>query len=364
MIINSSRAQLALKCWKETFNRVHRQLGGPKAFSLTDGAAMHRGIAYGLAKKDWAGALVAARESFDEDKKAIKALPEEEAYIFDNHWQLVEKMIDCYREGFEGETYQILQPECEFDVKLPGTEHNCVWMHHIQEGVGEVWGPPNSEAILAGIIHPAHRNSQSLAERVKCPCWQPHRLVGRTDGLALWNKALWLLEHKSSAISGENFWSNFRLTIQPTIYIYGIWKHLGLKPSGVLVNLITKPSEAQVANYNSKRKYGADKTIADYVTYSREGFLRTDEDLLRVEQQMIDLCNEWEWRIVNGKFPMSNIPQICTQYNRLCDFHGCCTSHDAASDLESLEKADPGYYVDVKLAALLETARYQPKETA
>lgn len=358
MIINSSRAAEFLLCKKKAFNDVHRGLRGPKTFSLIDGSAMHRGIAYGLAKKDWEGALKEAERGFEEDKAQIKALPEEEAFIFDNHLKLVKRMVECYKDSYQEEQFQVLQPECEFDVVLPGAYHNCIWMHHIETcgqgqinpyGFEEKWGVPNSEAILEGRIYSPHTTPAE-----DCECWQPHRLVGKTDAVVLWNRAIWLLEHKSSADNSEDWWTDFRLTIQPTIYIYGIWKHLGLKPNGVLVNRITKPSEGQVKNWNNKRKdHSQDKDVVDYITYGREAFLRTDEDLARVEQQMIDLCNEWEACIVSGKFSMSNIPLVCRQYNKLCTYHGMCTSHDSPADMSSLEKADSSYYVDVKLADLL-----------
>lgn len=347
MIINSSRAAEFLLCRRKAFNRVHRNLTGPRSFSLIDGAAMHRGIAYGLAKKDWLRAVEVAREGFEEDKKRIQALPEEEAYIFNNHWTLVEKLISVYAENFSESEFQVIQPECEFDVVLPATHHNCVWLHWYHKSEKEWhWGTPSAEAILAKQVVPCDLGSD-------CQCWQPHRLVGRTDALVLWNRALWLFEHKSSSIEGEQFWAQFRLALQPTIYIYGIWKHLGLKPNGVLVNLITKPTENQVAAYNQKRKYGEAKGVVDYVKYSREAFLRSDADLERVETQMINLCNEWEERIISGSWPLSNIPQICVQYNSLCHFHGMCCSHDSPADIESLEHGDDNYYVDVKLRQLL-----------
>lgn len=371
MIINISRAKQRLLCRKKSFNTYHRGLTEPnKSMNLVDGSAFHKGVAHGLATKDWEGAFVEAKASFIKEQEGVIQLPGTEWQMYD-HWTLCEKMIQCYADAFKDQGIQVIQPECEFEVELPGTRHNCIWIHHLElspdvhlntppttSNSMEKWGPPDPKAILEGRVKSPHYWSAHYSQGpviaedpTLCKCWQPHRFVGKTDAIVVWMGNIWLLEHKTTSISGEQFWTQWRLDIQPTGYIYGIQKALNTKVSGFILNAINKPSEGQVANWNKKRKSGPDKGIVDYIGYSREAFLRSPEDLLRFEHELITLCNDWERDIVSGSFPMSPLAGICNQYNRTCEFHSMCTCHDAQSEIEALGQRRVDY-VDEKLIQL------------
>jgi hypothetical protein len=361
MVINSSRWQTAASCWRKVFNYHHRRLKGATSMPLVDGAGFHEGMAHGLASKDWELAERKAVEKFDEAVKSSNLLPEE-FFIIEEHRNLVRKMLACYRDNFESEQYEILQPECEFEVALPDSHHSCVFLHWFDRADwSEHWGEPPADLILAGRVA-SHQEAAGVLHSPNhphnCACYQPHRVKGKTDALVLWNfggsRGLWLFEHKTTSISGNQFWNQWFLDNQPTIYIYGIWKALGLLPSGFILNSIVKPSEAQINNWNSRRKYGPPKKVEDYITYERQAFLRTKEDLLRVEEQLRDCCNEWESRITTGKFPLSNTRSICHQYNRSCDYHQMCISHDQPSEMEALAFREKDY-IDIRLEELKPT---------
>lgn len=354
MIINSSRAQIAMKCWRQAFNRHHRRLSGERSMNLTDGGAVHEGIAHGLATKDWTGAIEAARKKFEVEVEGSLILPEERGTIA-QHWEMVEALVEVFSSHYEGENYQVLQPECEFDVVLPNSEHNCVFVHHYRQDLGEFrTGTPEPEAILRGDVKLCHFcNSDTTNPHLPGSCWQPHRLVGKADALVHWKNSVWLLEHKTTAILGPQFWDQWMLDIQPTTYLYGIWRSLGIRPAGFVINALFKPSERQVASWASRRKTGPAAKGTEYIRYEREAFLRTEEDLMRVEGQYIDLCNEWEQRIASGKFPMSNIRTNCQSYNRLCDYHGMCVGHETPDTMESFQVDAPLDYVEEKLVQIL-----------
>lgn len=371
MIINTSRAKSSA-CWRRAFNRYHRHLEGSRSMNLVDGQALHSAVAYGLATRDWNGSFERARAQFDTDKQAVTVLPEQ-SYLFDQHWGVVEKMVEIYRDNYASEEYQIIQPECEFDVQLPNTMHNCIWMHWLdRENEVDVWGPPPAEKILAGQVGSPHYIDDEKFKRPfvrealeksygrepqSCPCWQPHRLVGKTDALIKWGGNLWLLEHKTSSIQGEQYWAQWEIDPQPTAYIYGLWKQLGIRPRGFILDAVYKPSEAQVAAYNKNRKYGPAKQITDYMGYERRPYLRTEEDLAAIERMFISLCDEWEERIVQGRFQRTfNVSGSCLAYNRKCDYWGMCLTGDAQGEIDVLETTKPDYVTE-KLVQIL------PKET-
>lgn len=353
MIINISRAKSRLLCRKRSFNLYHRGLTGErKSMNLVDGATFHKGVAVGLASGDWQRGMVEAKAEFDATKDTVVAIPGTE-FEMEGHWALCEKMIECYAQEFKDQGIRVIQPECEFEVVLPQSHHHCIWLHHqeiLEEPpfAREVWGAPDPKAILEKRIRPAVHNEKTHP----CACYQPHRFVGKTDAVVSWMNNIWLLEHKTTSISGEQFWAQWRLDMQPTGYIYGIQKALGLKVSGFVLNAIVKPSEAQVAAWNKRRKYGQPMEPKDYIKYEREAFLRSQEDLERFESELINLCNEWETDIVRGTFPMTPLSSSCANYNRVCDYHGMCVCHDAESEVANLVSRDKDY-VDVKLASLI-----------
>jgi len=353
MIVNCSRVKTAVGCcWRRGFNQYHRGVEGQRSMNLVDGGAFHEALARGFATpadKNWERALADTRPKFDEGIAAAQLMPEQ-SFLAERHWQIIEKMVQLYRENFQKEEYQVLQPECNFDVALPNSHHNCIWVHWWdREEQRDVWGPPPPDKILRRAVVRPHPSNQAS----NCKCWQPHRLVGKADALVKWRGCLWLMEHKTTAIAGEQFWSQWELDIQPTTYMYGIWKSIGLLPHGFVLDAIYKPSEKQVAAWNNKRKYGPPQAVTDYMGYERQAFLRTCEDLERVELQYLDACNEWERRIVEGSFPMNGIMgHGCMLYNRKCDYWTACLTHDDPKEFEALLPR-PKDYVEDKRTALL-----------
>lgn len=356
MIVNCSRVKVARTCWRKTFNNFHRMLEGGRSFNLIDGGAFHEAVASGLATPsdhDWSRALKEARVKFDAGVQAAN-LMDVELWKVEQHWAIVEKMVEIYREHYGQEEFQIIQPECSFDIALPDTHHNCIFVHHREYVDGnwvEKWGTPDPDAIMQKRITYAHGSTVNGVDipnfpNRNCACYQPHRLVGKTDALMRWRGGIWLMEHKTSAIRGPQFWDQWELDIQPTTYMYGIWRALNFRPRGFVLDMIFKPSENQVESWNSKRKYGPPKNISDYMDYERQSFLRTEEDLLRVERQYIEVMNEWESRIAGplaGQWPLANVGHACKLYNRKCDYWTACLNHDQESDFSSMSKRAPDY---------------------
>lgn len=358
MILNVSRMKKFYTCKRAAFNTYHRHLSGSRSMNLVDGSAVHQGIATGMATRDWAKAKERARESFEENVKESNLLPEEN-YLKDQHWKVVARILEVYQEGFGKENYQVIQPECEFTVAIEGTEHNDITMHWLDNEGNEHWDCPTAEDIIRGVrdphmirgmVHDVHNSTQS------CKCWQPHRLTGKTDAILYWNGNIWLSEHKTTALSGQQFWSQWTLDIQPTAYIYGIWKSGLPRPRGFVLNALVKPSEGQVAGWNKSRKdHTQDKDIAHYIKYEREAFLRTEEDLSRVEQTIIAVADDWEAAILKGYnrgFYMSPVPGACVAYNRLCDFHAACVSHDSQNALDAIGERTRDYVDEARTSLI------------
>lgn len=338
MILNHTR--YSESCWKRQFNKSHRRFGGGSSTSISDGAAFHAGWAHGIAKKDWVGAVEVARSSFDLEMKKVEIL-EAESYLLEDHWDLTRTMLQIAQENFAHEDIQIVQPECEFRVDLTDDCHNCVWLHWYYTGTDEsMWRPPTPQEIL--------ENKVITCTDERCKCFTRHQVCGKVDGVYLWKGQLWIDDWKTTALGPAAFWPQWALNMQPRIYLYGLQKALGIRPKGFIINAIFRPSEAQVSNWNSKRKTGAPKSPKDYIKYEREAFAVPDEDIERARVEFIHKAEEWESRIISGHFPMSPPPQqgSCFVYNRPCEFTPLCTSHDSEEALSTYTVKPDWDYVE------------------
>jgi hypothetical protein len=344
MVLNISRAKQFHLCERLAFNTYHRQLTTQRSMNLTDGAAFHRGVAVGRATKDWKKAEEAALEDLQSNTQGLDPL------LVEDHWDLTRCILQKFREQYETEQYQIIQPEVEFDVELPNSGHNCIFQHHIEmtgpSAWEERWGLPSPQAILEKRILSPHTTPME-----DCDCWQSHRLAGRTDAIVQWNGNIWLDDYKTSSIAGPQFWDQWQLDMQMSAYIYGIWRALRLRPRGFFIHMLYKPSEKQVEGWNKKRKSGS-LDVKDYLRYEREAFLRTEDDLKRAESWVLQTCQEWERQVVSGVLPgvpfnFNPSSHSCLSYNRRCDYWHACCSHEQPGELNGFQKRDPDY-VDLK----------------
>jgi hypothetical protein len=346
VILNISRAKELLKCPRSAFNRYHLNMSGERSMNLVDGGAFHKGIAEGQAKRDWQEALIEAKKQFNTDLSAANLMPEED-FLADAHWQVVKKGIELYKENWQDFGMTVVQPECSFDVEIPGTEHNDVTLHWVDPNGDEHWGMPDPTSILARAVGTPHSRPDP-----SCPCYRSHRLVGRVDGILSWQGYFWLQEHKTTSIIDDRFWNQWQLDLQPTGYIYGVHKATGIRPRGVVFNAIYKPSESQIANWNSKRKHGPPQGVTDYMKYERQIFLRDDASLRQFERDFTSYCDEWEWRILTGRFPLAPLNGHCYNYNRQCDFHFGCSNPE--TDFQTPYSREADYVDDTRQQLLIQ----------
>lgn len=358
MDLNISRVKKYIMCKEAAFQNYHQNRQGKRSMNLVDGGAYHKGFAVWQATRNWELALNEARKQFesDLDKAGFDIDLDFEA---ENHWQLIVAMLEASKDKQE-RGMQIIQPEAEFCVDIPNSYHNDITVHWIEiiktiekDGYfeyAERWGMPTPEAIREKRVYSPHGG----APAEDCACWQPHRLRGKCDGILMWNVKWWLQEHKTTAILGEMFEGQWYLDIQLTAYVYAIWKSLGTKPAGVILNAIKKPSEKQVTNWNNKRVRGEAKTQADYIEYHRFIYERTEQDCLRFESQFKAIADEWERDILEGTFTMRPLAGHCYAYNRKCDYHDLCLNHEEQAYVDDLYARELDYVDEARQEQLIQ----------
>jgi hypothetical protein len=334
VIANISRISQFQECRRKAWNWHERRLMSTReAESLLVGGAFHKGVAVYFAEKDVEKAVVATEKEYrdrieEQVSRGMLVLPEEQV-IIERNIELSRRMVALYAEHFKTEDFQVVMPEVEFMVELPNTHHHCWFAHRLlhpdvpfQKCAGQDF--PNS--LL--------RTSETLEHYPHCV--QPHFIKGKTDGIINWKKMLWLLEHKTSAMTGDIFFSRFQLDFQPTGYMYGIWKATGIRPHGFLLNVAKKPNKKALDQFN--------------VAFEREPYLRSDVDLERFEREFILQCNDYEEAFRDGKIYMNT--KSCTNYNRRCYYLDLCLRGNETPHPGEFRDRGPDY-VDLSYYKLL-----------
>lgn len=335
MILNNSRAKLFNACSQAAYNREVRRLGSREPISaLLIGGGFHSGIQVINSKKGTLqDAVNAATKKFASEVEWDRLLPEQVQFLRKDQ-ALLEAMVQTYGEFYLKEDFEVLRNEVSFRVALPFTEHHCWFFHNVlqRQGAEHVVGDSRFDYKTKSWDQCTGWDPDDSA--VPLPCWQPHYLVGTADALLAYKNGLWLQEHKTTAYDlyndspqSKNWIANWALDTQATCYTYGIWKQLGIKPQGVLLNVIIKPRK------NAK--------IPEFKFY-REAFLRTDAQLLNYEKQVIRQANRIEQAMRTGDVWQN--PNSCFNYNRRCEYHKMCVTLEEPRPVDFLPRNDD--YVD------------------
>ncbi len=302
MIINISRGKQFEECsekakfWNEDRLKAHREDS-----NLLIGGGFHKGVAVLNTKKPLDTAVDAAEAEYRLRMGDTKSWLKEELALADKDIQLIRSMTRVYGEYYVNESYEMIAPEVTFRVPFPNTEHHCWYFHKFLHNLGLL-------------------DEADMQKPDKCGdprCFQPHWFTGTTDAIIQWNKVIWLMEHKTTAYDlyndspqSRNYIDNWWLDEQPTGYIYGIWKAIGVQPQGVLLNVVIKPRK---------------NAVTPVFKFYREGFLRSTDDLLRFEKQWSQLATDYELKMRTGTTKIN--PKSCFAYNRRCYYHKACISH-------------------------------------
>jgi len=212
-------------------------------------------------------------------------------------------------------------PEVKGCVPIPGTLHHCWFAHRL---------------LYPDVSYYECVNAKNVAWKPGDPkCWQPHYFAFKTDGVIEMYKVIYLLEQKTTAKLGNDFWIKFQLDAQVRGYCYGVWKATGIQVNGVLINAIVKHSK-QITK-NGVKFYQLDPTN---VGFEREPILVTMKDMLDFEKEFIQLANDYELA-----FRTNNVYKntgACFHYNRKCEYFDLCKRDQVQIEGE-FKPRDPDY---------------------
>lgn len=293
MIINISRASGFQECRRKAmYYSKTRIIPFTVADPLLLGGAYHHGLAHFFAHDNVTDAIFAAeafyREGYKKQEEYI--LPEEKPFIERQVVWLSNSMAE-FAKHYKASDIQVVQPEVEFTVPLPRSEHHCRFFHQIAHPDIPYW---------ECVDHECHR--------------RPHYFRGKTDAVVTWQGRMWLFEHKTEARTGDGYFSKFLLDFQPTGYLYGLHQATGLRPAGFILNIIKKPNAA----------YKGDPLAV--VGFEREAYIRSDADLERFARDLSSLADDYEEAFFNERKVYLNT-RACMNWSRKCDYFDICLNH-------------------------------------
>lgn len=139
-------------------------------------------------------------------------------------------------------------------------------------------------------------------------------LVFRIDKLVLWNRQIWVLDHKTAAKLDMRDLMKYEMDLQMSSYIYGASVVLRKPVSGVIVDLLVKTTVPQ---------------------FHRELFNRSEADLRSFEEEYVEAVQDIEARKARcaaGEDPKTvfykNTSQ-CLQYGK-CPYRDLCLRDNPA----------------------------------
>jgi hypothetical protein len=158
-------------------------------------------------------------------------------------------------------------------------------------------------------------------------------LVFKTDKIVNYLGQLWLIDHKTMRKNDDREFAKYEMDIQPTAYIYGVSKVLGIRVAGIIIDGIIKTKVPQ---------------------FRRESFLRSDAELEEFQLEFVEMCKEIAWRMnrvrngENWKIVFYKNTGACFHWGKACAMLKLCAKDTPVMRMY-YEKRDPDYMDDPRL---------------
>lgn len=341
MIVNWSRISQFQECRRKAYNwDILRLSSWREADPLITGGGFHVGAATLFSTKDVHAAVEAAEKDIRDRLATQMVLPEERPAI-EHNIEWTKRAVAKFAEHYEGQDVQVLWPEVAFCVPIPNSWHHCFFVHRklydtppappLEESHSESHNSHWSITRFGGVAHVKCGATFNANETRVCACGEelpacftPHYFKGKTDAVVQWIGKVWLFEHKTNSQAPEIFYQRYLLDAQATGYMWGIWRTVGVRPEGFILNVIQKPYK------NAKDQLA--------VGFGREYYLRSDEDLERFIIELRSQADDYESafrRAIQGELSAVYMnTKSCTNYSRKCYYFEYCQRNFAALEDE------------------------------
>lgn len=217
-------------------------------------------------------------------------------------------ILDLYNKRYENDGYpeKVLEKDGQkmveraYKVELCSLELNCIL-------------PYDAFALLQ---HPqSMERNGDLRVRSLHIFW-----TGRIDAILHDSNALWVLDHKTSSIGGEQYYEDFKLSSQTVGYTWAAQKLLGEAVAGLILNavIIRKPTKTGIAH-----------------EFNRQTYFYSQDRITEWEDNVKAMVSDFVANLVRGFFPQHT--KWCMSKYGKCPYHeNCSLPREArAADLSS-----------------------------
>jgi hypothetical protein len=138
--------------------------------------------------------------------------------------------------------------------------------------------------------------------------------TGLIDNIVDCDGRIFILDHKTTSVEGEDFWKDFELRSQFYGYVYVAQKLLGRQVAGAIPNVIYGREDAKTpAGLKTQREK----------EFSRRYIEMKPELIEEWSHNTINILEDFINNLVHARWPMKTF--ACTNKFGICQFHDVCT---------------------------------------
>jgi hypothetical protein len=147
---------------------------------------------------------------------------------------------------------------------------------------------------------------------------------GRIDLPLVLDSSIWVMDHKTTSILGDMFWTKMKMSAQQKGYCWAFKELTGKDVQGYIVNAIRTKEPPQWVVNGGTSKTGSKQSPEQWWNESlqRERYYLKQGELDEWKNNAIELCEEFFWHYSRGIMPMKT--SWCSQFGK-CQYYDVCS---------------------------------------
>lgn len=160
------------------------------------------------------------------------------------------------------------------------------------------------------------------------------KFAGKFDAIARINGEDWIVDHKTTSDTSENYFRRLDLDSQISHY-WAAAQEMGLAPAGFLYDVLYKPN-LRLRKGETPEEFG-DRCFEEIRSnpgkyYRREHVVRLEHEMQSIRHEALETIRQMKERK-----PVRN-PNRCKDYNTMCTYFDVCSGAGRLVDLRRIER--------------------------
>lgn len=336
------------------YRQLHGRISSGESPALSFGTAIHTALEYRYVKYG----NQPVDESYYSDVAEMLTEHFTEHETPDGDWRTLNWAMDIirkYNEKYQREQFNLLKYDhpfpCPICVDKP-ENNNCKWCSGSK--LRTMMVEMSFALPLFVYTFSEDQHSMLLARDYNGPFTIPIVYTGKIDLPVMMDGDVYITDHKSSGMLGQQFWDRQRMSAQQRGYCWAFQELTGKTVKGFQVNGIRTKEPPQYVTSDApsgNKKYS--KTSWWDESLARQRFYLKDTDLVEWKRNTIAMVEEFFFHYANGYLPKRT--ESCVRFGK-CPFYDICIlePEDRGAYLYSGEYTK-NYWTPLKNARLEET---------